>query len=97
MCTSGTFFHLKELGINTKTVAKFTQGNNTAVRLLREGKIDLVLNTPTGADYDADESALRLAALRYGVPCITSVNAIAAVLQILQTNKEHDVYCLQEY
>ena len=97
LCTSGTYFYLKENGIDTKPVAKFAEGRSTAIKLIREGKIDLVMNTPSGASANSDESSLRQAALRSNIPCITSINSILAVIKVLQQKRNFEVYCLQDY
>jgi carbamoyl-phosphate synthase large subunit len=66
---------------------------------IQNGKIQLVINTPIGKRSAIDDSYIRKAAIKYGLPYITSTAAaiaaakgIAAILE-----KKSEVRSLQEY
>ena len=65
---------------------------------VRNGNIQLMINTPLGQKSIHDEAAMRLAGLRFGVPCITTFNAALAAVQALRSlrAKELRVINLQE-
>jgi carbamoyl-phosphate synthase large subunit len=48
------------------------------VDLVKTGKIDLVINTPLGRESFYDEKSIRRAAIRYNIPCITTMAAAHA-------------------
>jgi len=48
------------------------------VDLVKTGKIDLVINTPLGRESFYDEKSIRRAAIRYNIPCITTLAAAHA-------------------
>ncbi len=56
-------------------------GEPTIVRLIHEGQVDLVVNTPYGAGGRMDGYEIRTAAVARGVPCLTTVQALAAAIQ----------------
>ena len=49
-----------------------------ALQLVKTGKIDLVINTPLGRESFYDEKSIRRAAIRYNIPCITTLAAAHA-------------------
>lgn len=77
--TAGTAAYLQEHGVAVDTVvSKLTDGNSnvpTAVELLADNKINLVINTPRGSGPRSDGYDIRTAAGLYGVPCLTTVAA----------------------
>jgi carbamoyl-phosphate synthase large subunit len=48
------------------------------VDLIKTGKVDLIINTPLGRESFYDEKSIRGAAVRYRVPCITTLSAAHA-------------------
>ncbi len=46
--------------------------------LVKTGKIDLIINTPLGRESFYDEKSIRRAAIRYNIPCITTLAAAHA-------------------
>jgi carbamoyl-phosphate synthase large subunit len=68
------------------------------IDLIEEGRCDLVINTPTGSGARADGYEIRNAAIRHGVPSLTTMTgASAAVRAIIARQKgPGEVYSLQE-
>ena len=45
---------------------------------MKTGRVDLIINTPLGRESFYDEKSIRRAAVRYKVPCITTLSAAQA-------------------
>ncbi len=80
VATDGTARVLQRWGVPVTRVGKITDGDDTVVRGLRDGSIDLVLNTPFGADARGDGILIRQTAVSQGVPCVTTVAGMSAAL-----------------
>ena len=76
--TSGTARYLQERGIACERVFKVAEGRPDVVDHIKNGRIQLMLNTPQGRKAKYDEQAMRQAGLRWGVPCITTLAAAKA-------------------
>jgi carbamoyl-phosphate synthase large subunit len=70
-----------------------------AVTLIRDGKVDLVVNTPRGRGPRADGAYIRRAANQHRVACLTTVAAArAAAAGIAERASNHlTVKTLQEF
>jgi carbamoyl-phosphate synthase large subunit len=73
LATHGTAGHLARRGVAVTHVDKVGEGNWDPVRLIEAGEIDLVVNTPSGSRARSDGMAIRTAATRHDVPCVTTV------------------------
>src|SRR5438094_9444956 len=78
MATRGTAAALESAGIEAEAVFKANEGRPNIVDLVKTGKIDLVINTPLGRESFYDEKSIRRAAIRYNIPCITTLAAAQA-------------------
>jgi len=98
--TPGTARMLGRVGLPVTTVYRLgdTRGSN-AIDLIHDYRIQLVINTPTGTGPQEDQAVIRREAVKYGVPCITTIaGATAAVMGIeAQRRNELSVRSLQEY
>jgi carbamoyl-phosphate synthase large subunit len=80
IATRGTAGVLRRAGIEVEAVAKVSEGPHNVVDLIRDGTIDLVINTPFGRGPRTDGYFIRTAAASAGVPCVTTLpGAFAAV------------------
>jgi carbamoyl-phosphate synthase large subunit len=73
--TGGTARALTAAGVEVERVYKVREGRPDVVDLIKNGQIQLVINTPLGKKAQYDEAAMRLAGLRFGVPCVTNLQA----------------------
>jgi carbamoyl-phosphate synthase large subunit len=70
-----------EPGSASSSEARVTRGPSV-VDLIEAGDVDLVFNTPRGGiGPRADGYEIRTAAVRHGIPCITTLSAILAAIQ----------------
>jgi carbamoyl-phosphate synthase large subunit len=88
LATAGTAGVLRRNGVKVTTVRKHhegegPEGQQTTVQLIREGGIDLVVNTPysTGGSARVDGYEIRTAAVMANIPCITTVQGLGAAVQ----------------
>src|SRR6267142_3813447 len=78
LATRGTAASLESAGIEAEPVFKVNEGRPNIVDLVKTGKIDLVINTSLGRESFYDEKSIRRAAIRYNIPCITTLAAAHA-------------------
>ncbi|WP_432109395.1 carbamoyl-phosphate synthase large subunit [Streptomyces sp. AA1529] len=104
LATSGTAEVLKRNGINATVVRKQSQGTGpagepTIVQLIHDGEVDLIVNTPYGTGGRLDGYDIRTAAVARAVPCLTTVQALAAAVQGIDAmaRDEVSVRSLQEH
>ncbi|MHC1581012.1 MAG: carbamoyl-phosphate synthase large subunit [Methanopyraceae archaeon] len=92
LATRGTARFLRNHGIECGVVKKVSEGHPNVVDLIREGEVDLVINTPTrGKDARRDGYAIRRAAVKFKVPYITTVAAARAAAEAIEMVKEKGV------
>jgi len=87
--TSGTIGYLNSLGLPGEVVAKPTEDSPTILDLIRQGSIQLVIDTPRGADAHRDLALIRSAALLHGVPIITTMTGAMAAVQSIRALRKH--------
>jgi carbamoyl-phosphate synthase large subunit len=80
-------------------VGEDSHGRKTAVDLIADGKVDLVINTPRGSGPRADGAYIRSAAAVHRIPLITTVAAGVAAANGMADWATHDlqVRTLQEF
>ena len=100
--TGGTAEILRRNGLNSVLVAsKFAEanGDHSIVDMVRNGDIDLILNTPAGGAARSDGYEIRAAAVSVGCPVMTTISEFAAAVQAINALREHswDIMSLQEH
>ncbi|WP_455112292.1 carbamoyl-phosphate synthase large subunit [Rothia mucilaginosa] len=100
--TGGTAEVLRRNGLNSVIVAsKFAEanGDHSIVDMVRNGDIDLILNTPAGGAARSDGYEIRAAAVSVGCPVMTTISEFAAAVQAINALREHswDIMSLQEH
>ncbi|MEY2407623.1 MAG: carbamoyl-phosphate synthase large subunit [Verrucomicrobiota bacterium] len=99
IATSGTAAVLEAAGLQVQRVYKLAEGRPNAIDLMKNGEIQLVINTPEGQAPRADEVKIRTTAVYTGTPIMTTISgASAAALGIAALRKSgYAVKTLQEY
>jgi carbamoyl-phosphate synthase large subunit len=101
--TASTARALMEAGVrDVHTVYKVGEGLPNVLDLIREGKIDLAVNTPTyGKNITTTGYQVRRACVEFKVPCLTSTDTAAAFFDVLARKSRGslhpEVVSLQEY
>lgn len=99
IATSGTQKVLAQNGLTVDTVLKVHEGRPHVVDLIKNGQIQLIINTPLGDRAQQDDHEIRRTALAYKVPTITTIaaaRATAAAIRSLQ-KETLGVKALQDY
>ncbi len=89
--TSGTATTLAEAGVPVKRVAKIAEGRPNTVDLIKNGQIQMVINTPGGMIPRRDENAIRSAAYASNVCIMTTITGAAAAVEGIKALKEKHV------
>ena len=89
LATRGTAAALAASGIRAESVYKTNEGRPNIIDLVKTGRVDLIINTPLGRESFYDEKAIRRAAVRYRVPCITTLSAAQAAARGIRALVDH--------
>jgi len=97
--TGGTRDFLAENGIESEHILKLTEGRPNIDDAIKNGEVQLVVNTPIGKASQYDDSYIRKAAIKYRVPYITTPAAASAAAKGIAAfiNGRSGVKSLQEY
>jgi carbamoyl-phosphate synthase large subunit len=102
--TPGTARLLAEHSMPTEAVQRISTGDPAIPALIRARKVHLVVNTITGGHGPiregveiADGFQIRRAAVESGIPCLTSLDTVRAVVQALRDTGGYEVLPLGEY
>jgi carbamoyl-phosphate synthase large subunit len=99
LATDGTAAFLQEHGITAQKILKVHEGRPNIVDAVKNGEIQLIINTPSGKLSAHDDSYIRKAAIRHKVPYITTVAAAAAAAEGIAARRQGEtrVRSLQEW
>ena len=88
--SEGTYKFFIDQGISSERILKMHEGRPNIVDAIKNGEIQLVINTPAGRLSKYDDSYIRKAAIKYKIPYITTVAAaVAAVRGIAAFRQGH--------
>jgi len=88
--SDGTHKYFTDHGIASERIFKMHEGRPHIVDAIKNGEIQLVINTPAGRLSKYDDSYIRKAAIKYKIPYITTVAAaVAAVKGITAFRQGH--------
>ncbi len=89
--TSGTVDYLSQAGIEANLVRKVQEGTPNVIDLLRQGEIRLIINTPSDKQSRQDHFMIMRAAVDYGVPYITTVQAARAAAMAIDAIRKEQI------
>jgi carbamoyl-phosphate synthase large subunit len=97
--TEGTAKFLNENGIPAGTTLRISEGRPNVADLIKNGKVQLVINTPLGLIPRRDENGIRSEAVLNSVPVITTLGSAFAALDGIRSLKDRkfSVKSLQDY
>jgi carbamoyl-phosphate synthase large subunit len=106
--TRGTGEVLRRNGVRATIVRKHSDGTGPGgepdiVARILDGQVDLIVNTPFGSPGQSgprvDGYEIRTAAVRRGIPCVTTIQGLAAAVQGIEaiTRGEVGVRSLQDH
>jgi carbamoyl-phosphate synthase large subunit len=97
--TEGTHKFMAEHGVESEHILKLHEGRPNITDAIKNGEIQLVINTPSGKLSKYDDSYIRKSSIKYKVPYITTLAAaMAAVKGIEAFQTDHGrIKSLQNY
>ncbi|MDD5282241.1 MAG: carbamoyl-phosphate synthase large subunit [Candidatus Omnitrophica bacterium] len=97
--SSGTASVLEKNNIPAKVLPKITEGRPNILDLMKDGKIQMVINTPSGRIPRQDEVKIRSQVILYNIPYTTTIFGAQATVSGIEMfmKKDLSVKSLQEY
>ncbi|MDD5156286.1 MAG: carbamoyl phosphate synthase large subunit, partial [Candidatus Omnitrophica bacterium] len=97
--TENTHLFLKEKGINSVLVRKLHEGRPNICDAIKNREINLIVNTPIGRLSVYDDSYIRMLAIQYKIPYVTTMSAARATIDGIDAIKKRqsEPKSLQEY
>ena len=97
VATSGTSSLLNVNGVSTDKIYKVGEGRPNVVDGIKNGEINLVINTPLGAQSRFDEEAIGKACIKKGILAITTLSGANAALDAVSHKDDFSVRSIQDY
>ena len=91
IATPGTAEVLVENGLVVQSVHKVNEGRPNVVDHIKNGEIQLVINTPMGAAAREDEYAIGIAAIRHKIPVITTLSGAKTAIRGIRRLEQDDL------
>ncbi|MDY6824910.1 MAG: carbamoyl-phosphate synthase large subunit [Thermodesulfobacteriota bacterium] len=88
LATPGTREFLEKSGVTAEPAIKLGHGRPDIVDRIKNGEVQLVLNTPAGRESKEDDSYIRKAAINYKVPYITTTAAAMAAARGIRARRQ---------
>ncbi len=73
VATRGTAEAIARMGVPVQALNKIADGSPHVLDWIERGDVDLVVNTPTGVGARSDGWEIRRAAVKHGIPCLTTL------------------------
>jgi carbamoyl-phosphate synthase large subunit len=99
MATRGTSRLLRDAGIPNRHLKKIAEGRPNVIDYIKNGGIQLVINTPSGKESAGGSSQIRQVVLRYGIPYATTLACACAMASGIAAMKKRKltVRSIQEF
>jgi carbamoyl-phosphate synthase large subunit len=88
IATRGTAQAISRMGVPVQAINKIGDGSPHVVDYIRNHEVDLVINTPTGSGARSDGYEIRTAAVRHGIPCVTTMTGASAATRAIYAQRE---------
>ncbi len=99
VATGNTCDLITAAGIPAEKVKKLYEGRPNILDMITNGEVDLIVNSPIGADSVNDDSYLRKAAIKGKIPYMTTIAAAKAtaegILYVKKSGSNGEVHSLQ--
>ncbi|MBS0210917.1 MAG: carbamoyl-phosphate synthase large subunit [Planctomycetes bacterium] len=91
LATEGTARAMRDAGIEVQELKKLQEGHPNLLDYLIDGKVQMIINTPSGKGARTDEGKIRAASVSHGVPCITTIQAADAVIWAMEALRQEEL------
>ena len=78
---------IERMGVPVRRINKLHEGSPHVLDLIRKRECDLVINTPSGSGARADGYEIRTAAVKHGIPSITTMTAATAAVRAIAVGR----------
>jgi len=96
VATHGTAQTLAKAGVSCRRANKVREGRPHIVDMIKNGEIDLIVNTTEGKQAINESESIRAEAVRKGVTYYTTLGAAVATCRAIEHLDNHDVNRLQD-
>ncbi|CAA0102691.1 Carbamoyl-phosphate synthase large chain [BD1-7 clade bacterium] len=96
VATRGTAKTIREAGMPVENINKVTEGRPHVVDAIKNGEIDLIVNTTEGRQAISDSSAIRRSALAKQICYTTTLAGADAICKAMAFGEEREVRRLQD-
>ncbi len=99
VATEGTHNALARRGVEATRIYRIGEGRPDVLDAIKNGEIDLIINTPVGKGAHTDEGRIRTEAIHKNIPIVTTISGAAAAVRGLAATAHRSltVRSLQEY
>ena len=99
LATQGTSRYLTESGIPNRSIKKIAEGRPNIIDFIKNGEIQLVINTPSGKESAGGSTIIRQTVIRHGVPYATTLAGASAMAagMVAMKKRKLSVCSLQEF
>ena len=92
LATEGTAKLFSENGIITQTIFKVGEGRPNVTDEIKNGHVQLVINTPLGAQSRFDEYQIGRSSIKYKIPVITTISGAQAAVRGIRNLKSKEIH-----
>ena len=96
VATKGTARHIDEAGIPVEIIKKVAEGRPHVVDAMKNGEVNLIVNTTEGRQSILDSASIRRTALEERIYCTTTLEGGRAVCSVLRNKELWSVERLQD-
>ncbi len=99
LATTGTAHALRRMDVPVEEIKKVAEGQPNIIDVMKNGAVDLIINTPSGKIGRRDEVRMRSSAIAYSVPLVTTLSAAEATVGATDAlrKKTFNVRSIQEF
>jgi len=96
--TEGTSQYLHRHGFHVETIGKVFKEKRNILEDIKEGKVGMIFNTPSGIHEWSDARKIRKVAFSYRIPCYTTIPSASAAVKAVEMRRKTapSLYCLQD-
>ena len=91
ICTSGTARALESANIPCEEIGRVSDPEPNILTMIRDGKIDLMINTPFGQDTRSDGYVLRTMAVRQNLCYVTTLAGAQAFVSAIDNLRDDNL------
>jgi len=98
VATEGTTTYLKRHGFQVDTIGKVYKEKRNILDDIKERKVGMIFNTPSGSHERSDAAKIRKLAFSYRVPCYTTIPSASAAIKAIEMRSKNSpsILCLQD-